>query len=100
MHPEFLLAARRQLRIAHHVPGRLRIRFAPALMNDAPELSEAAALQALQGIAGVRAVSLRRATLSLVIDYDPSVIPPETWDTIVHGSDGEAREVLASFLAA
>jgi hypothetical protein len=57
--------------LAHHVPGRLRLR-SPALKGNA-SASEQARHQLAQ-IRGVRATSANPVTGSVLLEYDPSVL--------------------------
>lgn len=98
MTPDTLLRARPHLRIAHHVPGRLRIRFAPAVLKTAPEIADNQALDTLESMPGVKKVQLRLMAASLLIEYDPKAMPSETWETILSGPEREARALLERYM--
>ncbi|MCB2101572.1 MAG: hypothetical protein KDE22_11920 [Rhodobacterales bacterium] len=89
-----LLALRRDLHIAHHVPGRLRLRFGAAAVTTA----KGAPLQDLKRLAaaaaGVRSYRLSPHSLSVVVDYDRHRVPPALWHALIEGSDGAARTAL------
>jgi hypothetical protein len=55
-------------RVAHHVPGRLRVKIEAAHNN--PALLESLK-QALGGVPGIDAVVVKRESGSLVLHYDP-----------------------------
>ena len=62
----------------HHVAGRLRLR-AGALKQDTAKLD---AIRAeLEGLPGVRSAAANRITGSIVVDYDVSVLHPDTVST-------------------
>ncbi|NDV18412.1 hypothetical protein GO013_03135 [Pseudodesulfovibrio sp. JC047] len=73
---KLLMELRHHLTIKHHVPGRIRIKFALALLADSRA-------QALKKDAGdspppfIRNTSVNLFTRMVVIEYDPDVIVPE-----------------------
>jgi hypothetical protein len=66
--PEALLRARVHLTIVNHIPGRIRIRFEPALLKLLPELANADGKDFLRSLDGLeRRASMRMRTASLYI---------------------------------
>ena len=63
-----------RLEIAHHLPGRLRLRSA-AVKHDAAAAENARA--AVAQIEGVHSVTANRDTGSLLIAYDTDVVAPD-----------------------
>src|SRR5690349_15613532 len=59
----------RRARVAHTIPGRLRIRFEGADVGPTPD----AGLDTLRFVPGVLAVETRPSARSAVIRYDPDV---------------------------
>lgn len=101
--PATLAQALGALRIAHHIPGRIRL----AMDQDAPVGGLAAALrdaQALQravaGLAGIASVRLNPLARTCVIAYDAAAIPPAAWEDLVAGRDAPAARSLRTALAA
>lgn len=95
-----LLAARRHCWIAHHVPGRLRLRFDPLAMlgvlngrvND---------LEAVLGqVPGITRTELNLGASSLVIHYDAARLDAAAWERLVAGSEAAALAVLETVLPA
>lgn len=89
-----LLILRDELSEAHHIPGRLRLRFslkAVSLVSrdDASHLGEA-----LQRLVGIKSVRLNAMARSLVIEYDHRSIPARLWRDIVEGTPSEATAAL------
>ncbi len=80
-----MTTAARELRIAHHHPGRLRLR-SRAFEHDGGGRELARAKAALAAVAGVREVTSREDTGSLLVLYDPSRVGA---DSIVHAVVGE-----------
>jgi hypothetical protein len=66
----------------HYVLGRLRLRAAE-LKTDPAKLENFCA--ELRAVPGVRSVTPRRLTGSIVIEYDPSVLPPDGLSAALHG---------------
>jgi hypothetical protein len=90
------------LRIAHQVPGRVRLRLAAALA-DAPELRrfDPAVLQRVLGEAsGLRNVRLNPLARSCVVEYDDKLIPDAAWADLLAGRDTPAARILTARLGA
>jgi hypothetical protein len=87
-----LLALRRALGIVHQVPGRIRLRMGPAILQRAAA-SGIGAEQAgawLDAVPGIRGVRVNPLAASLVIEYDPKRIDPHWWERLILGEDDEA----------
>lgn len=96
--PEVLLRARPHLHIVHHIPGRVRLRFGPGILEAVQEIAtEGEAL--LSGLAGIKDVRVNAAAFSLVVTYDQDRLRPDWWDKLIEGSDAEAAEVVARLRA-
>lgn len=86
-----------RLQIAHHIPGRIRLKLSGpvddelfALAQDAKRFGEA-----LAGMNGVRSIGLKLGARSCVVEYDPSLIPPSAWNGLlsdVTTPEGEALQ--------
>ncbi|MDA0191167.1 MAG: cation transporter [Proteobacteria bacterium] len=94
------LAARAE--IAHHLPGRIRLRLRagerlPAIAGGlAPERVR----QAIAGLPGIRDVRLNLLARSCTIEYDDGAIPPQAWIDLAAGQPGAAADRLLGELAA
>ena len=93
-----LLKSRSRLSVVHHVPGRLRLRFAPDILDAVPELESRLGEGALTAVEGVEDVRVNAFASSMVIVYDPDRIAPDDWETLIAGSDEQARAVIARLL--
>lgn len=96
-----ILKLRAELDIVHHIPGRLRLRLGPGLLewardHDLDPDQAAASLRAFPGMTGTR---LNAAAASLVLEYDPKRLDPADWETLLLGSDDEALGLVLSHLA-
>jgi hypothetical protein len=94
------LALRRHLKIAHHIPGRIRLRVGPAVLKEAGRVDPAALDRILGAIDGIEDVRVNAAAGSAVITYIPQVIEPEWWETLVRGEDEAAIALLRRLLDA
>ncbi len=94
-----LLGMRRHLSVAHHLPGRIRLRLGPALWGGASQIDRAAFQRLLDGLEGIREVRLNKAVASVVIEYDPAHVPPQSWETLLRGDAAAAGELLNRWLA-
>lgn len=88
----------RYLHVAHHIPGRIRIK----LKSDAFTVAIDGALQRAQEfqrlvetLPGIRSVRPNLVALSCVVEYDQEQLSHEMWEQLLSGEDSEAvRSVL------
>ncbi len=83
---------RRYLKVKHHIPGRIRILFNPALVVR-PEVREIMATHS-ELPPGVRNVRVNALALSVIIEYDPRRIPPHLLDELVVADEQRVVAVL------
>jgi hypothetical protein len=72
----------RYLRIKHHVPGRIRVK---ATWNGAKKLvnsADADIEKILARIPGVSDYRVNPRALSVIISYDPNILPFQLWEEI------------------
>ena len=90
--------ALRACRIAHHVPGRFRVKLAGDLEGRPGEAEAVALLDRLRALPGVGALTLNTLARSCTVAYARAVIPPPAWDDLLSGRDtGAAAALLARF---
>jgi len=87
-----LAKLRRYLEVRHHVPGRIRIVFRPAIADE-PLVRE------LMGNGadlppGVRSARVNVLARSVVIEYDAHAIPPAMLEDLVNADDERAARLL------
>lgn len=92
---------RRHLHVAHHIPGRLRLRADAGLLELAnqwrgPHMSLDEAIRRIEGIRDVR---VNAAAATAVIEYEPESLPPEAWQQLLDGNDAEALDILEARLS-
>ncbi|MCW2318061.1 hypothetical protein M2322_003628 [Rhodoblastus acidophilus] len=79
-----LLGFVRQLNIAHHIPGRIRLKMSGSL--PAELLGEAKRFgKALSAVEGIRSIGLNVLARSCTIEYDAREIPPSAWIGFLSG---------------
>ncbi|SCM76194.1 conserved hypothetical protein [uncultured Pleomorphomonas sp.] len=90
------------LSIAHHIPGRIRLR----LSGDVASAPSGAAERVLrfariaQDVPGIRSAKLNPLARSCVVEYDPAAIPPAAWENLAQGERTEPAERLLRLLVA
>lgn len=94
-----LFTLRRYVELAHHIPGRLRLRFTNRLVASLSQgkLKQLDTLCHPQGC--LRRYQLHKDSGSIVLEYDVSRVPPRIFNQLF-GSDGELASVALHELAA
>lgn len=90
------------LNIAHHIPGRVRLKLVgEAGTGLGQALAEAKRFaRSVAASAGIRSVNLNPLARSCVVEYDPKIIPPSAWQDLVDGIPSAPAETLVRALAA
>ena len=91
---EPLSSLRDHVRIVHHVPGRIRVRIHGSLLARTKRQNGESASDVLKAVEGIRSVRVNTAAASAVIEYEPAVIPPQAWETLVQGDDRSALQII------
>lgn len=95
--PSHPLSLRRHLRVAHHVPGRIRLRFdRPAKGTAIDTRGLKAFLDEVRAVPAIASVRLSPATLSAIVEYDPKALRPAFWSTLLSGPEHEALAALTA----
>ncbi|MDR1648316.1 MAG: cation transporter [Zoogloeaceae bacterium] len=90
---ETLRALTAQITIAHHLPGRIRLKQRTAVETTPARFSADTLIAALKAIPGITNISLNRLARSMTIVYDHDAIPPQTWPDLLSG--GRTPETCA-----
>lgn len=95
-----LLRLRAALGIAHHVPGRIRLRLGPGVLTWAQDegMSPDQASRWLAAFPGVKDSRINATAASLIIEYDPRRLEPSSWETLVLGDDDAALRLILGLL--
>ena len=89
------------LRIAHHIPGRVRLKLSAEGTTELLGMIDQAKrfIRSIADIPGIRSVNLNPAARSCVVEYDPALIPPSVWQDLVSGTASSAAENLLRSIA-
>jgi hypothetical protein len=93
------------LRVAHHVPGRIRLRFESGggggMSSFGAIMAEVRRFVAtLKQAPGVRSVDVNLWARSCTIAYDPDTIPADAWPELLDGGGTPAADALLESLRA
>jgi hypothetical protein len=92
------LVLRRHLKIVHHIPGRVRLRVGAAVFKELGNVDTGLFDHILGAIDGIKEVRVNVGAASVVINYVPANIKPSWWDTLVHGEDSKAMDLLKTLI--
>lgn len=100
---EKLRSITRHLAIAHHIPGRIRLKL-QAKGLEHPELDlvhRARDFQRMvESMPGILAIRPNLLALSCVVEYDPRVITTTLWEELIGGGDSPAIHQLCAQIEA
>lgn len=98
LHVEELLALVSHLEIAHHIPGRIRLRIKLTGLSTLSKVDLEAITSAIPGIHSVRVNALAR---SAVIEYDSMQISPDIWTMLgqLRANPALKQEIMAQLIA-
>lgn len=90
--------------MAHHIPGRIRVKLNPGLLSDPKALALASSLDLSSwgngnGSSAIIKTRLNLKAGSLVVDYDPKLLEPELIGELFSSSDPGRVEQLVEQLA-
>lgn len=88
-----------RLRIAHHVPGRVRFKLDEGAGLSGALAEAQAFLKSLDSVEGIAAIKLNVLARSCTVEYDPSHIPPAAWGDLIGGAASPEADRLAGVLA-
>lgn len=77
----------RYLKVKHHVNGRIRVKASWSGAKKLAGVEEGELEKIIAGIPGIKEYRVNRKALSVVIDYNPAVLPFSLWEEI--GTLGE-----------
>ncbi|AKJ43095.1 HMA2 domain-containing protein [Pragia fontium] len=93
-----LMMLRRFVELAHHIPGRIRLRFTNKLVASVGK-SKLSALDELCGKDNcLRSYTLNTDTGSLLLEYDAKRLPPMLLDQLFGDDDQLAQQALTQIL--
>lgn len=89
-----LLTARPHVGVAHHIPGRIRLRFETLPLLRAFDGRVDEVRRCFEGVRGVTGFSVNHAARSAVITYDPAVLAPQRWETLLRGAPEQLADLI------
>lgn len=89
------LGLRRHVRVAHHTPGRIRLKLSGLSLSELRSFDPRPFAGFLDGIEAVRSVRVNRAALSAVVEYDAAQMTEADWSRLLEGSPQDVAAVLA-----
>ncbi len=95
---QLLMELREHLSVAHHVRGRIRLRFSLGLLTDGRAMGLLASAKGAPLPAAVRGVRLNVAARSVVLEYDPEIVQPRVLEEVLTTDDENRFRVLAEEL--
>lgn len=95
-----LLRFVRHLSVAHHVPGRIRLKLSGPVDGDLKALGNQAKnfANGVSAMAGIRSVALNPLAKSCTIEYDIQVIPASAWSGLLSGDNCPDSQLLLQSL--
>jgi len=82
-------------RIAHHISGRIRIKFS---LSAKKELADVELEPLTEQLPGINHYRLNNKNGSLVIEYDPDVISKPLWEKLINSSQNERQDLTEELL--
>lgn len=99
--PEFevLRSFLRDVRIAHHIRGRIRLKLDNSSVDiDVPQVQARGFQTLLDRTPGIVSVQVNLLARSCTVHYDPAVIPAQAWADLLTGVDSGAAASLERIL--
>lgn len=90
-----LLDLRKHITVAHHVPGRIRLKFAFSLLGDKRARGAMDEMDISELPGGIRSYRLNIIGRSLAVEYDTAIIDHGKLDEVLTTSDAKRFEELA-----
>jgi hypothetical protein len=92
------VALRRHLKIAHHIPGRIRLKIGLGAIGEIGTIDSSLVDRVLGAIDGIKDARVNAAAGSVVVAYQPGKIQPAWWEILINGDEAEARNLLRRLL--
>lgn len=90
------LGLRRFVSIAHHVPGRVRLKLDIKALAHLPKVDPGPFVDLVARIPGVKATRLNPAALSVVVDYDTRLLAAPVWERLLAAGPQEVEQILSA----
>lgn len=93
------LGLRRFVSIAHHVPGRIRLKLDLRALAHLPKADPGPFVDLVARVRGVKSTRINAAALSVVVDYDQALIAPAIWPQLLTAEPAAVEQILAGHVA-
>ncbi len=88
---EKALKLRSWVKISHHIPGRIRLKYRLSIIAHLARFNEQDISNTLDKVPALRNYQLNKTTGSILIEYDASVVNPVLLDDLFSGDDSTAK---------
>ncbi len=97
---DYLIPLLEEAEIAHHIPGRIRLRFNHSIVTRLPKLNgiEKEIQKIANQIEAIKNIRLNLFAGSVVVQYDTDLLSPDFWQEVVAEKDVEQLKEKAKIL--
>ena len=88
---DYLMPLLEEAEIAHHIPGRIRLRFNHNILARLPKLNgiKKEIQRMVNQIEAIKDIRLNLYAGSVVVQYDTDILSPDLWQEVVGEKDIE-----------
>ncbi len=90
-----LLALRQFLTVAHHIPGRIRLKFNIGILQQLAGFDLGQAKGAISNFPALKDYRINLATSSVVIEYDHALVNPTLVDSLFADDEPSFRSAVS-----
>ena len=97
---DYLIPLLEEAEIAHHIPGRIRLRFNHSIVTRLPKVNgiEKVIQRMVNQIEAIKDIRLNLYAGSVVVQYDTDILSPDFWQEVVGEKDVEQLKEKARTL--
>ena len=95
---DLLVKLRNFVGIAHHMPGRIRLRLDARSVREVKKVNSNTIDTVLGAMPGITDFRINTKAGSIVINYDINEIEPSWWRVLLEGKEAEAKTLLNELL--
>jgi hypothetical protein len=88
---DYLIPLLEEAEIAHHIPGRIRLRFNHSIVTRLPKVNgiEKVIQRMVNQIEAIKDIRLNLYAGSVVVQYDTDILSPDFWQEVMGEKDIE-----------
>ena len=88
---DYLIPLLEEAEIAHHIPGRIRLRFNHSIVTRLPKVNgiEKVIQRMVNQIEAIKDIRLNLYAGSVVVQYDTDILSPDFWQEVIGEKDVE-----------